>query len=95
MFTVLSMNLFKRDCILRSSFIFSFSVLPNNEDLSPFFQPYFQMLYTLQELANDEYGVGQYAIAALGLLSATELENDLMEVMQSIKNNGMHSSNFL
>ena len=53
------------------------------------------MLYTLQELANDEYGVGQYAIAALGLLSATELENDLMEVMQSIKNNGMHSSNFL
>ena len=53
------------------------------------------MLYTLQELANDEYGVGQNAIEALGLLSATELENDLMEVMQSIKNNGMHSSNFL
>ena len=53
------------------------------------------MLYTLQELANDEYGVGQYAIAALGLLSATELEKELMLIIQSIKNNGMHFSNFL
>ena len=47
------------------------------------------MFNNVYSVSSKEYGVGQNAIHALGLFSAADLENDLKQITESIKNHGV------